>query len=270
MTIRSVIGSFFTGSSKSKGENRLLSSEISPETVTAPSNGQKINKNGGGGGALMISRKAPKLSALRGQTTFSKTISSPGVGNTNNDRGWVKKIIKHTWGDIIILFSFFTHLVAMIDLLLPDKWVTKNIEDKLLWCQQHLKGNAVFLPFPNSDTWPMEAKPAAHFCFPLKPLPQQLPPRTPIILHLLLLITKVSKNFLKSENFEKTKFLQHKFSIFSSPALWHPFFRRFTAKSQISQRFHLDWVVIPGNRSFLNFDRVWRLIYQYKQPKFGQ
>ena len=87
MTIRSVIGSFFTGSSKSKGENRLLSSEISPETVTAPSNGQKINKNGGGGGALMISRKAPKLSALRGQTTFSKTISSPGVGNTNNDRG---------------------------------------------------------------------------------------------------------------------------------------------------------------------------------------
>lgn len=156
----------------------------------------------------------------------------------------------------------------MIDLLLPDKWVTKTIEDKLLWCQQHLKGNAVFLPFPNSDTWPMEAKQAVHFCFPLKPLPQQLPPRTPIILHLLL-ITKVSQNFLKSENFEKTQFLQHKFSIFS-PALWHSSFRRFTAKSQISQRFHLNWVVIPGNRSFLNFDRVWWLIYQYKQPKFGQ
>ena len=75
--------------------------------------------------------------------------------------------------------------------------------------------------------------------------------------------------FLKSENFDKTQFLQHKFPIFS-PALWHPSFRRFTAKSQISQRFHLNWVVIPGNRSFLNFDRVWRLIYQYKQPKFGQ
>ena len=156
----------------------------------------------------------------------------------------------------------------MIDLLLPVKWVTKTIEDKLLWCQQHLKGNAVFLPCPNSDTWPMGAKQAGRFCFPLKPLPQQLPPRTPIILHLLL-ITKVSQNFLKRENFEKTQFLQHKFSIFS-PALWHPSFRRFTAKSQISQRFHLNWVVIPGNRSFLNFDRVWRLIYQYKQPKFGQ
>ena len=110
----------------------------------------------------------------------------------------------------------------MIDLLLPVKWVTKTIEDKLLWCQQHLKGNAVFLPFPNSDTWPMGAKPAAHFCFPLKPLPQQLPPRTPIILHLLLLITKVSQNFLKSENFEKTKFLQHKFCYFQQPSIVTP------------------------------------------------
>ena len=58
------------------------------------------------------------------------------------------------------------------------------------------------------------------------------------------------------------------FSIFSP--LWHPSFSRITAKSQISQRFHLDWVVIPGNGPFLNFDRVWRLIFQYKQPKFGQ